>query len=103
MGMLIIAVAFALGFAVRRLGLPPLVGFLIAGFVLRALGVASTSEVQLAADLGVTLLMFTIGLKLNLGTLSQPVVWAGTTLHAGSVTLIHAALLLSAATVGLGS
>jgi glutathione-regulated potassium-efflux system ancillary protein KefC len=30
--------AFVLGFIVNRAGLPPLVGYLIAGFVLNALG-----------------------------------------------------------------
>ena len=34
-----ILVAFILGFAVNRVRLPPLVGYLIAGFVLQALGV----------------------------------------------------------------
>jgi len=34
-----ILAAFILGFVVYRVGLPPLVGYLIAGFVLQALGV----------------------------------------------------------------
>ena len=34
-----ILVAFIFGFGVYRLGLPPLVGYLIAGFALHALGV----------------------------------------------------------------
>jgi len=32
-------------------------------------------------DLGVTLLLFTIGLKLDVRSLLRPVIWAGTTLH----------------------
>jgi len=34
-----ILVAFILGFAVYRIGLPPLVGYLIAGFVLHSFGI----------------------------------------------------------------
>ena len=36
-----IAVAFVLGFAARQVGLPPLVGFLVAGFVLNGFGAES--------------------------------------------------------------
>lgn len=78
---LIVSIAFALGLLARLVGLPPLVGFLIAGFALHAVGVPADPTLQVIADLGVTLLMFTIGLKLKLPTLARPVVWAGTTLH----------------------
>ena len=48
-----ILVAFILGFAVNRVGLPPLVGYLIAGFVLQALGVEGGATLEKIADLGV--------------------------------------------------
>ena len=35
------AIAFVLGFAARQVGLPPLVGFLAAGFALNGLGFES--------------------------------------------------------------
>ena len=47
--------AFILGFAVNRVGLPPLVGYLIAGFVLQALGVEGGEALEKIADLGVML------------------------------------------------
>ena len=47
-----IAVAFALGFAVRQIGLPPLVGFLAAGFTLHAFGVETTATLEQVADMG---------------------------------------------------
>jgi predicted Kef-type K+ transport protein len=61
-----IAVAFVLGFAARQVGLPPLVGFLVAGFVLNAFGAESGEALQHIADLGVTLLLFSIGCKLRI-------------------------------------
>ncbi|WP_305044150.1 cation:proton antiporter family protein [Geoalkalibacter sp.] len=76
-----ITIAFFCGFLIRQLGLPPLVGFLAAGFILNALGVSGGDMLQKVADLGVTLLLFTIGLKLKVRDLLEPVVWAGTTLH----------------------
>jgi predicted Kef-type K+ transport protein len=76
-----IAVAFVLGFAARQVSLPPLVGFLIAGFVLHGFGAESGETIQEIADLGVTLLLFSIGCKLRIRSLLRPEVWAGASLH----------------------
>jgi len=80
-----ISMAFVLGLAARALGLPPLVGFLATGFLLNAQGIASGEMLQKLSDLGITLLLFIVGLKLNLRTLVRPQVWAVTSLHAGIV------------------
>ena len=99
---LLVAVALAFGFVARRLGLPPLVGFLIAGFVLGAADVGEkTPTVAAFADLGVTLLLFSIGLKLKIGTLFRPEIWAGTTLHMASTILVLALVLFSLGSAGL--
>ncbi len=67
-----LAIAFALGFAARQIGLPPLVGFLAAGFALKGLGFESSPLLAQLADLGVILLLFSIGLKLKIETLLKP-------------------------------
>jgi len=83
-----VSLAFALGFGARLIGLPPLVGFLATGFVLNSLGMASGEVLQKLADLGITLLLFTVGLKLDLKTLLRPQVWAVTSLHIGVIVAI---------------
>jgi len=83
-----ITLAFALGFGSRQIGLPPLVGFLATGFVLNYLGIASGAVLEKLADLGITLLLFMVGLKLDLRTLLRPQVWAVTSLHIGLVIAI---------------
>lgn len=83
-----ITLAFVLGFGVRLVKLPPLVGFLATGFVLNYFGIASGEVLQKLADLGITLLLFTVGLKLDLKTLLRPQVWAVTSLHVGFVIAI---------------
>lgn len=97
-----ITVAFFCGFAARRLGLPPLVGFLVAGFVLNALGFEGGSTLQLVADLGVTLLLFTIGLKLKVKDLLAPEVWAGTSLHMVATIVLFSGLLIGLVAAGVG-
>ena len=77
----LIAAAFVLGLAARQVRLPPMVGFLAAGFALNAFGVEGGSNLSHFADLGVMLLLFTIGLKLKIKTLLQPEVWAGASVH----------------------
>lgn len=85
-----IAIAFVCGFLVRIIKLPPLIGFLAAGFILNALGAEGGSFLNATADLGITLLLFTIGLKLKLKELAKPEVWGVATLHMGAVTCIIA-------------
>lgn len=73
-----ISLAFALGFVARSVQLPPLVGFLVAGFLLNAYGIASGEMLHKLSDLAITLLLFTVGLKLNLRTSGRPQIWAVT-------------------------
>ena len=76
-----IAIAFVLGFAVKQVGLPPLVGFLAAGFVLNAFGIEGGETLDQIADFGVLLLLFSIGLKLRIKSLFRPEIWAVASLH----------------------
>ncbi len=76
-----ILIAFLVGLAVRQVGLPPLVGFLCAGFVLSAMGVEETETLVYLADLGIYLLLFSIGLKLDLRGLAKPAVWGVASIH----------------------
>ena len=76
-----ISVAFIFGIAISLLRLPPLLGFLLAGFGLNAMGYESTELIQQLAQLGVMLLLFSIGLKLKIKSLLQREVWAGATIH----------------------
>ncbi len=76
-----IVAAFIFGAASSRIGLPPLVGYLVAGFVLNGFGIEGSDTLGKIADTGVTLLLFTIGLKLKLKSLAKPEVWAGATIH----------------------
>lgn len=78
---IMLAIAFGLGFAAHRVGLPPLVGFLLAGLALSFFGFRSDSFLEFIADLGVILLLFTIGLKLKIKSLLRPEVWAGTSIY----------------------
>ena len=101
MGLGFIVAAFALGFAASRLGLPPLVGYLAAGFVLHGFGYESTSSIELLADFGVLLLLFGIGLKLRLQTLARPEVWAGASIHVAVSTAVIGAAFLVLGALGL--
>lgn len=70
-----IAIAFLAGLLSRTLGLPPLVGYLGAGFALHELGAQGGPLLQQMADVGVILLLFTIGLKLSIRELIRPEVF----------------------------
>jgi len=89
-----IATAFLCGLVISRVGLPPMVGFLAAGFLLNALGVEGGDFLNVMADLGITLLLFSIGLKLKIKSLVRPEVWGVATLHMGMITLLVAAVIM---------
>lgn len=94
MNILWLIFAFVCGFGVRMLGLPPLIGFLIAGFLLNLYGVEPNATLDALADLGITLMLFTIGLKLNVRDLLKREVWAGTLVHMTAWTVALAAFTL---------
>lgn len=83
-----LVVTFLLGLLAIIVRLPPLVGFLAAGFVLSGMGVEYLPQIDTIADLGVTLLLFGIGLKLDVRSLIKREVWLTATVHlVGSVVL----------------
>ena len=96
MDALLLAIAFGFGLVAQQLKLPPLVGFLVSGFVLQALGKEGGATLDTMANLGVTLMLFSIGVKLRLRTLARPEIWAGTSLHVLLVLLIFTPVVLIA-------
>lgn len=82
-----IGFAFSIGLLVRLFGLPPLVGYLAAGFVIAtvssSIGLPQESGEILShvSHLGVLLLLFTVGLKLNVRNLVKTEVIGGGISH----------------------
>ncbi len=85
--------AFIGGLLALAVRLPPLVGFLAAGFVLNAAGFDKTPLLETLSNVGVTLLLFTIGLKLDVRTLLRRDVWGSASLHMLASTLLILGLL----------
>ena len=93
--------AFLFGFAAKLVGLPPLVGYLVAGFVLHAFGYEVTEGIDTVADIGILLLLFGIGLKLRPRTLARPSVWVTATVFAAASTGILGLLLIVIGALGV--
>ncbi len=85
------ALVGGLGASVLRL--PPLVGFLLAGFVLRLLGVEPVAGLEVVSSLGVTILLFGIGLKVDVRSLLRREVWATASVNLAASTVVAAGFL----------
>ncbi len=94
--------AFLFGFGFKRLNLPPMLGFLVSGFLMNFLGLTGgTLALDAIADLGIMLLLFTIGLKLDLKGLTKPEIWGGATVHALLTIFLIAGVIFGAGTLGI--
>ena len=91
--LLFIGVAFTFGMLINLTGLPPMVGFLLAGFTLNFIGFESSDNLVTLANLGVTLLLFSIGLKLDIRTLFKSEVWGGASIHLIASLIFYTAIL----------
>ncbi len=98
----IMVAALVAGMLASLLRLPPLVGFLAAGFALNAGGVDAPPLLDVIADLGVALLLFGIGLKLDPRVLVRREVWVTATSHMAATTLVATAYLGLLAVLGVG-
>ena len=67
-----LGLAFVLGLAVTRVGLPPIVGYLLAGVLVGPHSPGFTADIEIAgqlAEIGVIMLMFGVGLHFSLADL----------------------------------
>lgn len=95
-----LAVILACGVLAWAIKLPPLIGFLAAGFALNALGVEHIESLDLFADLGVTLVLFAIGLRLDLKALADKSVWFTAGSHMVIMTIIGTGFILGIGALG---
>lgn len=75
--------AFTCGLAAKTINLPPSIGYLLAGFALNYFGYQADDTLTTLSNLGITLMLFTIGLKLNVKSLFKKEVWLVSSLHTG--------------------
>ncbi|WP_028863399.1 cation:proton antiporter [Psychromonas aquimarina] len=99
--LLFIGTAFSFGMVINFTGLPPMVGFLLAGFALNFFGFESSEGLNTLANLGVTLLLFSIGLKLDIRTLFKTEVWGGASIHISASIVFYTLLLFALKQLGL--
>ncbi|MEM1112084.1 MAG: cation:proton antiporter family protein [Pseudomonadota bacterium] len=99
---IIIVIALICGLLARSVGLPALIGYLAAGFVLHEANIEGGSTLRHLADLGVTLLLFTIGLKLQLPDLLKTRIWATTVIHMAIMQCLFLVILWVAGQIAPG-
>lgn len=98
-----ISIAFLAGYGAKKINLPPLIGFLATGFLLNALNLSEGNiAIHVLSELGVMLLLFIIGLKINIKSLLKKEIWAGAGIHAILSTLVFASLVSIISIIGLG-
>lgn len=98
-----ISIAFLAGYGAKKIKLPPLIGFLATGFLINALHLSQGNiAIHVLSELGVMLLLFIIGLKINIKSLMKKEIWAGAGIHAILSTLVFASLISILSIIGLG-
>ena len=82
--------AFVCGLGAKLITLPPSIGYLLAGFILHFMGFAADDSLVTLSNLGITLMLFTIGLKLNVwfGAFSHTLLWLIATLAVFKVAIM---------------
>ena len=95
-----LAVVFGCGLIAWAVRLPPLIGFLAAGFALNAMGVEHVAALDLFADIGVTLMLFAIGLRLDLKALTDKAMWLTATSHVLLMTVVGAGFITGLGALG---
>jgi len=90
----VFGVSMLVVFLFHRLRLPTIVGFLVSGVLMGPYGlslIADVHQVELLAEIGVVLLLFTIGLEFSISTLNQMrqlVLWGGGLQVLGTILLV---------------
>ena len=100
---IVILTAFVAGLGISKLGLPPLLGYLAAGFLLGAFNLGDQGMLTAISHLGITLLLFTIGLKLNIRDIILPRIWAVASIHMLLTVIVLSLVLMLLTLVGFSA
>ena len=95
-----LAVIFGCGFVAWVIRMPPVLGFLAAGFILNAMHAEEVTALPVVAEVGVTLMLFAVGLRLDLRSLVNRAVWLGGGIHTILITLAGFGFLVLLAAMG---
>ena len=97
-----ISIAFIAGYLSKKINLPPMIGFLATGFLLNGFGYSQgTIAIHAMSELGVMLLLFSIGLKLDIKSLLKKEIWGTASLQTILVTLVFASIITLVTSIGL--
>ena len=97
-----ISIAFIAGYLAKKIKLPPLIGFLATGFLLNALGYSHGNiAIHAMAELGVMLLLFSVGLKLDIKSLLKREIWATASIQTILSTIVFASIITLVTSFGL--
>lgn len=104
-----IVIAFIAGGVALHLNLPTLVGYILAGVALAAFNVESTEFIKESGDVGIMILLFTVGLHIRLKNVFRPEVYGAGGTHQiislaiyGGIALLFGLSLPAAIFVGIG-
>lgn len=101
MDIVFLMTAFGSGLIASHFGFPPLIGYLLSGFVLNWAGFAPADILDQLADLGILTLLFLIGLKIRPEQLLKREIWLGAASHMVLFIIIGTSFLLALGSTGL--
>ncbi len=86
--------ALILGQMLKTLSLPPLIGFIFAGYIFNLIGFSDSQNIlDIPSEIGVELLLFSLGLKIKPNSFLNKDLISVFFIHAASITLIYFFLL----------
>lgn len=87
-----ITFSFLLGLLIKKINLPPLIGFLVSGFILNYFNLVDgfflSKQIEILSEIGILLLLFTIGLKIKLKNIFKKEVLVTASTHLMVTTLL---------------
>jgi CPA2 family monovalent cation:H+ antiporter-2 len=104
---IVLTATISIVFVFQKLRLPTIVGFLLAGVIIgpHGLGLVGSGEVDTLAEVGLVLLLFTIGLEFSLEEIlgfQRRIIWAGLLQVAVTIVVVLSVALLFGAALEVG-
>jgi CPA2 family monovalent cation:H+ antiporter-2 len=105
---IVLTTTLSIVFVFQKLRLPTIVGFLLAGVIIGPHGfglISSAGQVETLAEIGIVLLLFTIGIELSLESIlavQRRIIWAGALQVIGTIIIVAGVAKLFDLSTGAG-